>query len=354
MLSVGLVGLPNAGKSTLFNLLTKRSVPAENFPFCTIDPNVGIVEVFDERIKNLARLVNAKKEIYAAIEFKDIAGLVKGASTGAGLGNKFLSHIRECDMILMVVRCFQHGDVIHVENRVNPSEDDEILMIELTMSDTVLVEKLITKLEKDAKTGKEKFVDQKMIILESILQKLNKIEPAISFEIDKSFDPETIKWRKSLNLLTDKPILRLGNIIEGAVHGTNLEYSSDIKMDIALEASVVDLTADERKEMELEEISGLTKMIQKCFETLDMSVYLTAGEIEARAWPFKNGLNAKECAGVIHSDFTDKFIKAEIIKYTDFITLGNRKNAIEKGKVSMEGKEYLMQDGDVVEFKIGN
>jgi ribosome-binding ATPase len=350
MLSVGLVGLPNAGKSTLFNLLTKRSVPAENFPFCTIDPHDGIVEVPDERVHALGLLVNAQKEVNAAIEFRDIAGLVKNAHAGEGLGNKFLSHIKEVDLILLVVRTFKNDDIIHVENRVNPIEDEEILLLELSLADQNMLENMLPRMEKDLKSNKDKLLGDKIQIVEQILTKLTGLGLASDHILPEGTDKELIKWRKGLNLLTDKSILKLANNNQD---GDNEKYDSDFELDILLESSMADMTREERVELEMSADSGLDKMIKACYDKLGLGTYLTCGEIESRAWTFKKGMTAPQAAGIIHTDFEKKFIKAEVIKYPDFIELGSRKNAIEKGKMGMEGKEYLMQDGDVVEFKIG-
>lgn len=350
MLSVGLVGLPNAGKSTLFNLLTKRSVPAENFPFCTIDPHDGIVEVPDERVRALGKLVNAQREVYAAIEFRDIAGLVKNAHAGEGLGNKFLSHIKEVDLILLIVRTFKNDDIIHVENRVNPVEDEEILLLELSLADQNVLENMLPRMEKDLKSNKDKLLGDKIQIVEQILLKLSGLGLASDFVLSDTTDKELVKWRKGLNLLTDKPILRLANINQD---GENIDYKSDFDLDILLESTMADMTKEERLELEMAAENGLDKMIKACYQKLGLGTYLTCGEIESRAWTFKQGMTAPQAAGIIHTDFEKKFIKAEIIKYPDFIELESRKNAIEKGKMRMEGKEYLVQDGDVIEFKIG-
>lgn len=345
MLSVGLVGLPNAGKSTLFNLLTKRAVPAENFPFTTIDPNDGVVEVPDERVKKLAELVGAQKELYAAIEFRDIAGLIKNAHKGEGLGNQFLSHIKEVDLILMVLRKFKNDNIIHVENRVNPEEDREILMIELTMADEKTLTNAIQKLEKEVKKdpkGAEKLVHAKILLAE-----LKNLKPASG--VEKHDDEDVKKWRKSMNLLTDKPILYLGNVSDGE----NVDFKTDFDLDILFESDLAGMTAEEREEFGASKESGLDKMIQKCYEKLGLATYLTAGEKEARAWTFEKGWTAPKCAGVIHTDFEKKFIKAEVVAFDHFMNLGGRKGAVEKGKMRQEGKEYIMQDGDVVEFVIG-
>jgi GTP-binding protein YchF len=350
MFSVGLVGLPNAGKSSLFNLITGRSVPAENFPFCTIDPSDAIVEVKDSRIDTLSQMFNSKNKIYSTIEFRDIAGLVKNAHSGEGLGNKFLSHIREVDLILLVVRTFENDNVIHVENRVNPKEDEEILMLELTLADSNSLEKIKEKIQKDLKKN-ENYADQKMKLLDQLLETLKQIKPAIEVANSDQYDQEVVKWRKSLNLLTDKPLLRLSNI---TVEGVNKQYpKADFELDVLAEATLEGLDASERAELGYPTISGLDKLIQTCFKKLNLSTYLTAGEQESRAWTFVNGSTAPECAGKIHSDFEKKFIKAEVVSFEDLIAAGGLKQALELGKLRSMGKDYLMKDGDVVEFKIG-
>jgi ribosome-binding ATPase len=349
MLSIGLVGLPNAGKSTLFNLLTERAVPAENFPFCTIEPHDGIVSVPDPRIDKLAEIVNAQKKVFAAIEFKDIAGLVKNASQGAGLGNKFLSHIREVDLILLVIRCFENDDVIHVENRVNPLEDEEILLLELGLHDQGIIEKQIQTLLK--LKGKDTLYDAKNQACSFLIDRINGDGSKIK-DLDEKYakEVEYTKWRKSLNLLTDKPMVRLGNITQD---GVNVDYSKDFELDIKLETELAGMSADERSEFGYDTETGLDKLIRHCFYKLNLATYLTAGEIEARAWTFHKGMLAPQCAGVIHTDFEKKFIKAEVISFDDFVACGGRKAAMEKGLVKQEGKEYQVKDGDVIEFKIG-
>jgi len=350
MLSVGLVGLPNAGKSTLFNLLTKRQVPAENFPFCTIDPHTGIVEVPDSRVDELSKITNSAKKIYTAIEFHDIAGLVKNASKGEGLGNQFLSHIKEVDLILMVLRSFENDDIVHVENRVNPLMDEEILLLELCLHDQLQVEKIILKLEKEMRGNKDRLAPEKLNYCEKILETLTSIRPAKEVPISKTADKEMFAWRKSLNLLTDKPILKLANII---TDGENIPFSSDFELDIKLEQEMAEMTKEERIELEMPEETGLDKMINACYKTLNLETYLTSGEKETRAWTFTKGWKAPQCAGVIHTDFEKNFVMAEVISFNDFIEFKGKKGATENGKVRMEGKNYEMQDGDVVEFKIG-
>jgi len=349
MFSVGLVGLPNAGKSTLFNLLTDRSVPAANFPFTTVDPHDGVVELPDKRLAAIAKLANAQKIVPAQIEFRDIAGLVKNASAGEGLGNKFLAHIHEVDLILLVVRCFENNDIIHVENRVNPLEDEEILLLELTLHDQKRLENLIIKVEKEA--AKDPDGKAKIQICEKIMTELSNLNPASSFVMDDSWDKNLIIWRNKLNLLTDKPILRLANISQD---GENLPYKSDFDLDILLESEFSDSNLEERKELGMNQETGLDRMIQAAFYKLNLATYLTCGEKEAKAWTFNKGDKAPVCAGKIHTDFEKKFIKADVVSFEDFTNVGGWKNAFEKGCVKTMGKDYEMKDGDIVEFKIGN
>lgn len=347
MLSVGLVGLPNAGKSTLFNLLTKRSVPAENFPFTTIDPNDGIVEVPDVRLAKLAEISKTQKIIHASIEFRDIAGLIKNAHAGEGLGNQFLSHIRETDIILMILRKFQDENVVHVENRVDPREDYEILMAELTMADEKMIENIIPRLQKEAR--KDKTAEAKIAIAENIASKLANLIPAIEYELEEGTDEDLIKWRKSLNLLTDKKVLTLGNT---NLDGDNVEYETDFELDILLETDLADMSETERVEFGANAESSLDTVIKSCYKKLGLSSYLTTGEKETRAWTFKDGFTAPQCAGVIHTDFEKNFVKAEIVNFTDFVENDGFKGAKENGKVRSEGKSYVVQDGDICEFII--
>jgi GTP-binding protein YchF len=349
MLSIGLVGLPNAGKSSLFNLLTSNSVPAENFPFCTIEPSDGVVAVSDSRLTELSKITQSNKIVPAMIEFRDIAGLVKNASSGAGLGNQFLSHIREVDLILLVIRCFEDDNIIHVENRVNPQEDEEILLMELAIHDQNILTKQQTALLKFK--GKDSLFESKNKAIEELLKRCNGQNNTIA-ELDQQLakELEYTKWRKSLNLLTDKPIVRLANISQ---EGKNADYQYDFSLDVKLETELNEMTTEERLDFGYDAETGLDKLIRHCFYKLNLATYLTTGQVETKAWTFKKGMLAPQCAGIIHTDFAKKFIKAEVINYEDFTKLGGRKNCIENGKMRMEGKEYVMQDGDVVEFKIG-
>jgi ribosome-binding ATPase len=346
MLSIGLVGLPNAGKSSLFNLLTKRSVPAENFPFTTIEPNDGIVEVPDSRLHELALLAGTTTEISAMVEFRDIAGLIKNAHKGEGLGNQFLSHIREVDMILLVVRRYENENVVHVENRVSPLDDEEILIAELCMSDEKSLQSHILKATKELSKNPKNNI--KIELGNKLLEQTSSLKPAIDIQTGTD-DEEVIKWRKSLGLLTDKKILRLGNIM---TDGKNVEYKCDFDIDILLENDVEGMSIEERVEFGAPEKSGLDRLIRQCYNTLGLETYFTAGVKEARAWTFNNGTKAPQCAAIIHSDFEKKFIKVEVVAYDDYIKYGSLKEASSAGKLRQEGKEYIMKDGDVVEFVI--
>lgn len=349
MFSVGLVGLPNAGKSTLFNLLTRLAVPAENFPFCTIEPHTGVVSVPDERVSVLSQISKSHKEIYAAIEFHDIAGLVKNASQGAGLGNQFLGYIRGVDLILLVVRAFENDNIIHVENRVNPTEDEEILMMELILADQTFMEKMMPRIEKELR-NKGSLAEAKLNLARGILNELVNLRPARNCATASNTDEEVVKWRRSLNLLTDKPILRLANI---SWDGKNADYTADFTLDVELESEILDMTPAERKELGVPQQSALDRMIQACYSKLELATYFTTGPKETRAWTFRRGWMAPRAAGLIHTDFEKTFINAEVISYQDFVACGGRKGCTEQGKIRIEGKNYLMQDGDVVEFKFG-
>ncbi|PKK99872.1 MAG: redox-regulated ATPase YchF [Tenericutes bacterium HGW-Tenericutes-1] len=362
-LTAGIVGLPNVGKSTLFNAITKSNAFAANYPFATIEPNVGVVEVPDERMEKLVKMYNPKKTIYTTFEFTDVAGLVKGASKGEGLGNQFLSHIRNCDAICQVVRCFDDDNVVHVEGNVNPLRDIETIRIELIFADLDTIEKRIPKIEKRAqmKTDKEAVVEyealQKMksVLLDSIPIRTLKLLP----------DEEKII--KNFNFLTAKPMLYVCNVSDNELtdyqHNEyvksvqKLAFEENAKVSVIsakIESELAELPDDD-KALFLEELgvkeSGLLDLIRKSYELLGLKTFFTAGEKEVRAWTYKNGMKAPECAGIIHSDFEKGFIRAEIIAYDDLMMAGSEVKAKEMGKFRLEGKEYLVQDGDVVHFR---
>lgn len=343
MFRIGLVGLPNAGKSSLFNLITKQSVPAENFPFTTIDPNDALVQVQDHRLERLASINASEKVVPAVVEFRDIAGLIKDAHAGAGLGNQFLSHIREVDLILLVLRKFENASITHVENRIHPQADEEILMAELSLSDLKIVEGLLERAPKQLRTDPK--AESKITHLEALVSALNSLNPAST--VPAPTDNDLLVWRKSLNLLTDKPLLKLGNCNHG---GNNVSYSTDFDIDIKLELDAIGMSEEERVEFGLPATSPLIELVQKCYAKLGLGSFLTTGKKESRAWTFELGMKAPQCAAKIHTDFEKRFVKAEVIKFTDYDTYGSERAAGEAGKRASVGKEYSMQDGDVVEF----
>ena len=360
-LKAGIVGLPNVGKSTLFNAITKQNILAANYPFATIDPNVGVVNVPDERITKLNEMYKPERLIPTSFEFTDIAGLVKGASSGEGLGNKFLSHIRETDAIIEVVRCFDDDNIIHVEGKTDPIRDIEIINLELSLADLEIISNRLDKIKKKAETTKDK---DSLIEVGALEKAKNALEKNIPLRVI-SFTEEEMLLIKSFCFLTQKPIIYLANVSEDklneeneyynqVVEYANKEGSRAIKISAKLESELVDYTEQEKQEM-LEMLgikeSGLDELIKVTYELLGLRTYFTVGSDEVRAWTFKNGMNAKECAGIIHSDFEKGFIRAEVISYDDLIACGNEIKVKEAGKFRLEGKDYLMQDGDICHFR---
>ncbi len=362
-MKLGIVGLPNVGKSTLFNSLTKAGAESANYPFCTIDPNIGIVPVPDERLKVLGELYHSEKVVPATIEFVDIAGLVKGASKGEGLGNQFLSNIREVDAIVHVVRCFEDSNVIHVDGSVNPQRDIETINLELIFSDLEILERRISKTNKGAKN--DKTLAKELEMQERLKSFLEEGRMARGFEAQ---DKEEQDWLDSYNLLTAKPVIYAANVKEDdlADEGANNEYVKAVRtiaeqegseafvISAQIEQEIAELEDDEKR-MFLEELglkeSGLEKLIRASYHILGLMSFLTAGPKETRAWTIKIGTKAPGAAGKIHSDFERGFIRAEIVSYQNLIDCGNYNAAKEKGLVRSEGKEYVIQDGDVVLFR---
>lgn len=359
-MKIGIVGLPNVGKSTLFNSITNAGAECANYPFCTIEPNVGIVPVPDERLEVLGKMYETEKITHAVIEFVDIAGLVKGASKGEGLGNKFLSHIRETDAILEVVRCFDDSNIIHVNGSVDPIRDIETINYELELADLETVNKRIERAAKLAK-GDKAYIDEENAF-KKVRETLEQGKPARTTDLNE----EEKKLIKDAFLITMKPVLYVANISEDDIGKEDNEYvkkvteyakndnAEVIKLSAKIEEDLSTLENDEKSEMlealGLEE-SGLDKVVRASYDLLGLMSYLTAGKKEVRAWTIKKGTKAPQAAGKIHTDFERGFIKAEIVSYNDLIDNGSMQKAKEKGLVRMEGKDYIMQEGDIVEFK---
>ena len=362
-LQCGIVGLPNVGKSTLFNCLSNAKAQAANFPFCTIEPNVGVITVPDERLNKLAELVHPQKIVPTTVEIVDIAGLVKGASKGEGLGNKFLANIRETDAILHVLRCFEDENVTHVDGSVDPVRDKEIIDAELQLKDLETIEARINKVEKQAKTGGDKDARLAFEVYSKIREALVQGQSARMVTFDTK---DENKIARELFLLTAKPVLYVCNVDEAsAVTGnqhveTIREVVRNEKAQILvvaakIESEIAEFDTYEEREMFLNEIgleeSGVSRLIKAAYSLLDLQTFLTAGVQEVRAWTFHRGWKAPQCAGVIHTDFEKGFIRAEVIKYDDYIAYGSENAVKEAGKMNVEGKEYVVQDGDIMHFR---
>jgi len=362
-LKCGIVGLPNVGKSTLFNCLSNAKAQAANFPFCTIEPNLGTISVPDERLNVLADLVHPERIVPATVEIVDIAGLVKGASKGEGLGNKFLANIRECDAIIHVLRCFDDDNVVHVDGSVNPIRDKEIIDTELQLKDLETVETRLPKVEKAAKSGGDR--DSK-ILLDILLRYKAALEQGKSARTVTFESKDELKLAKELCLLTAKPVLYVCNVDEASAKEGNRyteqvekiakEEGAEILIVAAkIESDIAEFETLEEKQMFLEELglkeSGVARLIKSSYRLLNLQTFLTAGVQEVRAWTFTKGWKAPQCAGVIHTDFEKGFIRAEVIKYDDYVSLRSEAACKEAGKMSVEGKDYIVQDGDIMHFR---
>ncbi|WP_166334221.1 redox-regulated ATPase YchF [Sphingobacterium chungjuense] len=361
-LQCGIVGLPNVGKSTLFNCLSNAKAQAANFPFCTIEPNVGVITVPDDRLKTLTELVNPQRVVPNTIEIVDIAGLVKGASKGEGLGNQFLGNIRTTNAIIHVLRCFDDGNVIHVDGSVDPIRDKEIIDTELQLKDLDTVVKRIQKVEKMAKTGGDKDAKKTYEILSIIKTHLESGKSARTAPLQE----EDLEFVEELSLLTSKPVLYVCNVEEASVNTGNAyvervkeavkdENASVLVISAQIESEIAQLEDYEERQMFLDDLglteSGVNKLIRAAYDLLDLATYFTAGVQEVRAWTIEKGYTAPQAAGVIHTDFEKGFIRAEVIKFDDFVNLGSEAAVKEAGKLSVEGKTYVVQDGDIMHFR---
>ena len=361
-LTAGIVGLPNVGKSTLFNAITKKYILIANYPFATIDPNVGVVVVPDKRVDTLNEMYHPERCIPTVYEFTDISGLVKGASAGEGLGNKFLSHIREVDAIVEVVRCFDDGNVIHVDGNIDPIRDIEIINIELIMSDLEIVENRINRIGKKAEMTKDKKELLEIGTLKKIKESLLQNIPVRKVDLSE----EELDTIKSFNLITLKPMIYVANVSEDdMVSGGNAYYekvcdyahaegSEAVLICAKIESELSELNEEEKQEFLMElgiKESGLDQLIKKTYSLLGLATFFTVGTDEVKAWTFRKGMKAPQCAGIIHTDFERGFIRAEVTSYDDLIKYGSEKDAKDNGKVRLEGKEYLMQDGDICYFR---
>ncbi len=361
-LKAGIVGLPNVGKSTMFNAITKKNILAANYPFATIEPNVGVVTVPDSRLTFLCDLYMPKNEVPTTFEFTDIAGLVKGASKGEGLGNKFLSHIREVDAIVEVIRCFDDENIIHVEGKTDPIRDIEIINIELILADLEIIENRINKISKKAETTKDKDTVLELNVLKKCQEALINNQPIRSLELTE----DEIQAIRAFNFITLKPIIYVANVKEDDVVLGENEYTKKVKeyaanennsvivMCAKMESELAELEESDKKQF-LNELgitsSGLDKLIFATYNLLGLQTFFTSGPDECRAWTFRKGMTAKECAGLIHSDIQRGFIKAEVTSFSDLEELGDEKKVQEAGKLRIEGKDYLMQDGDICYFR---
>lgn len=362
-LQCGIVGLPNVGKSTLFNCLSNAKAQSANFPFCTIEPNVGVITVPDDRLTKLVDMCQPRSVVPATVEIVDIAGLVKGASKGEGLGNKFLANIRETDAILHVLRCFDNDNITHVDGTVDPVRDKEIIDYELQLKDLETVEARIAKTQKQAQTGGDKVAKMQYEVLKQFKEALDQGLPARSVTFE-TVDEQ--KFARELFLLTNKPVMYVCNVDDSsAVNGNKYvdavreavknENAQILIVAAQTESEIAELdTYEERQEFLAEiglEESGVSRLIRAAYALLDLQTYFTAGTDEVRAWTFLRGSKAPQCAGIIHTDFEKGFIRAEVIKYEDFVTLGSENAVKEAGKMSVEGKEYVVQDGDIMHFR---